>query len=264
MKYTEIMKVRNLICYNRHMNLKDKKVLVTGSSSGIGEALAIACAQKGAIVLINYRHNAKGAEDVLKKIEQFSTGFIFQADLIEEKQIEKMFETIKDTVGSVDILINNAGHAKGGDFFDNDLWKDQFENIFFSNLHVTQHFLKQNEDSELRKILNISSYFGNHGTGEMGFFPYSIAKSAITSMTNLLAKRSPKVLVNAIAPGYVWTPPWEKLSTEEKKESASENFIERFIQPNEISGMATTILENDAMTGQIVTIDGGLFIKKIK
>ena len=63
------------------MNLKDKKILITGASSGIGQAIAISCAHKGANVLINYRKNLKGAEQTLKEVEKHSRGFIFQADL---------------------------------------------------------------------------------------------------------------------------------------------------------------------------------------
>ncbi len=247
------------------MNLKNKTILVTGSSSGIGQAIAIACAKKEAIVLIAYRKNLKGAEETLKEVEKYSKGFIFQADLTDESQIEKMFLDISEKAGSIDVLVNNAGDAQSGDFFNNKMWKDNFQNIFFSAVHTSQKFLKQNEESNLRKILNISSYFGNIGFCDVDFFSYGTAKSAMSAMTATLAKVSPKVLVNAIAPGYVLTPPWfENMSEEDRKVCAEEEFIKRFIKPEEIADMATTILENDAMTGQIVTIDGGLFVNKIR
>src|SRR3989344_7372660 len=138
------------------MNLKDKNVRIAGVSSEIGRAIAISCAQKGAEVLINYLKNLRGAEQTLKEVEKYSKGFIFQADLTDEKQIKKMFADISSKVGQIDILVNNAGDAQPGDFFDNERWKDQFENIFFSALHVSQNFLKQNEKSSLRNILNIT------------------------------------------------------------------------------------------------------------
>lgn len=246
------------------MNLKDKKILITGASSGIGQAIAITCAQKGAGVLINYRKNLKGGEQTLKEVEKYSKGFIFQADLTDERQIEKMFMDISVKVGQMDILVNNAGDAEPGDFFDNESWRDQFENIFFSALHVSQNFLKQNEKSPLRKILNITSYYGNIGGGNTQYFAYSVAKAALSSMTVTLAKTDGKVLVNAIAPGYTWTPPWEGISEAEKKIYESRTMIDRYVVADEIAHAAVAVLENDAITGQIITVDGGLSLQKLE
>jgi 3-oxoacyl-[acyl-carrier protein] reductase len=246
------------------MNLKDKKILITGASSGIGQAIAISCAQKGANVLINYRKNLKGAEQTLKEVEKYSKGLIFQADLTDEKQILKMFVEISDKVGQVDVLVNNAGDAQHGDFFDNERWEDQFENIFFSALHVSQNFLRQNEKSPLRKILNITSYYGNIGGGNTECFAYSVAKAALSSMTVTLAKIDGKVLVNAIAPGYTWTPPWEGIPEVEKKICESRTMINRYVAADEIAYAVIGVLENDAITGQIITVDGGLSLQKLE
>ena len=246
------------------MNLKNKKIFITGASSGIGQAIAVLCAQKGASVLIGYRKNLKGAEQTLKEVEKHSKGYIFQADLTDEKQIKKMFADISSKVGQIDILVNNAGDAQSGDFFDNERWKDQFENIFFSALHVSQNFLKQNEKSSLRKILNITSYYGNTGGGNTEYFAYSVAKAALSSMTVTLAKTDGKVLINAIAPGYTWTPPWEGISEAEKKMCESRTMINRYVAADEIALAAVGVLENDAITGQIITVDGGLYLQKLE
>ncbi|MFA6421963.1 MAG: SDR family oxidoreductase [Candidatus Buchananbacteria bacterium] len=246
------------------MNLKNKKILVTGASSGIGQAIAVSCAQKGAHIIINYRKNIKGAQQTLKKIENHSKGFIFQADLTNEKEIKKMFANISSKVGGIDILINNAGDAQPGNFFNDSRWRDQFENIFFSALHVSQNFIKQNAKAPLRKILNITSYYGNINGGNSEFFAYSTAKAALTSMTVTLAKTYKNLLVNAIAPGYTWTPPWEDISDKEKKICESRTTINRFIDANEIAHMTIAILENDAITGQIITVDGGLSLQKLE
>ncbi|MEK7570285.1 MAG: SDR family oxidoreductase [Patescibacteria group bacterium] len=198
------------------MHLKNKRILITGASSGIGQAIAISCAQKGAVILINYRKNPKGAQHTLKEVQKYSEGSIFQADLTDEQEIQKMFLKIYNEVGEIDLLVNSAGDAQSGDFFDNEQWKGQFESIFFSALHVCQNFLKQNVGSSLRKILNVSSCYGNIGTGNTTYFAYSVAKAALSSMTVNLAKIDGRVLVNAIAPGYTWTPPWEGTSEAEK------------------------------------------------
>jgi 3-oxoacyl-[acyl-carrier protein] reductase len=246
------------------MDLKGKKILVTGASSGIGQAIAIACAQKGATVLINYRKNETGAAQTLKEVEKYSQGFLFQADLTDQMQIEKMFSEIAEQVGAVDVLVNNAGQAQSGDFFDNERWEDQFASIFFSALHVSQSFLKQATDLPVRKIINISSCYGNLAGGNPEFFSYSVAKAATTSMTVTLAKLDGKVLVNAIAPGYTWTPLWEGISPEEKKVFAAETIINRFVTADEIAQATVCLLENDAITGQVLPVDGGLSVQNVR
>ena len=244
------------------MNLKDKTILVTGASSGIGQAIAIAVAQKGATAVIAYRKNKEGAEHTLKEVEKYGVGHVVQADLSDQSQVESMFKHISEKIGSVDMLVNNAGHAQPSDFFDNEQWRNQFENIFFSALSVSQQFLEQVKSDAVQKILNITSIYGNLNTGNNEFIAYSAAKAALSSMTVMLAKRDSNILVNAIAPGYVWTPAWEGIS--EKKLCESKTMIGRFITPEEIAHMAVAILENDALTGQVVTVDGGLSLQKIE
>jgi len=246
------------------MNLKDKTILVTGAASGIGQAIAVACAQKGAIILINDRKNIESAQQTLKEVEGHSRGHFFQADLADEGQVEKMFKDMSEKVGLVDVLVNNAGDAQPGDFFDNKLWKYQFENIFFSALYASQHFLKHNANAGLRKIVNITSYYGNLGGGNTEYFAYSVAKTALAGMTVTLAKLKSKVLVNAIAPGYTWTPAWEGTSDAEKKSCESRTMINRFVTAKEIAQAVVGILENDAITGQIVTVDGGLSLQRLE
>lgn len=244
------------------MNLTDKTVLVTGASSGIGQAIAIACTQKGAVVLINFRSNEKGAKQTLSEVEKYSKGYIFQADITDNDQIKTMFTDIAGKLGKIDLLVNNAGDAGPGDFFDNEAWEYQFNSIFFSALHVSQNFLKQNKRSDMRKIVNITSYYGNSKCSNMEFVSYSVAKAALASMTEALAKIDGKVLVNAVAPGYTWTKIWSGTDDEEKKIYEARTVIGRYVEPVEIAQMVVGLLENDAITGQVVTVDGGLSLQK--
>ncbi len=248
------------------MNLKDKKILVTGASSGIGQSIAIELAKKGAEIFILYFKHHDGAKHTLSEVEKHSKGYIFQADLRDISQVERLFSEIKEKAGEIDILVNDAGDARGGDFFDNEKWKYEFDSILFTAVHATQNFLKQNENSPLRKILNISSYYGEQRGGNPGFLAYSAAKAAMNSMTITLAKSVPNVLINAIAPGYVWTPPWaaSNIPQEELKADEEELLINRFIRPEEIAHMSVAVLENDAITGEVIVVDGGLSIKGTK
>ena len=243
------------------MTLKDKTILVTGAPSGIGRAIALACAEKGATIVINYRNNKKGADETLREVEKVSRGVIVQADCANEAQVEKMFREIAKKLGPIDALVNNAGDAQAGDFFDNDAWKYQFENILLSSVWCTQHFLKQNIVSKMRKIVNVGSVYGTLAGGNPDFFSYSVAKAAMASMTTTLAKVDPKVLVNAVAPGYTLTPHWGVMTRAEKKKYERETTIGRFIEPAEVAHAAIALLENDAITGHVLVIDGGLALK---
>ncbi len=239
------------------MDLANKKILVTGASSGIGQAIAIAAATKGATVLIHYRKNKVGAHETLAAVKKFSSGAIFQADLTNENQIQKMFDAIAKQNGAIDALVNNAGEVVGGDFFNNAAWHEQFENIFFSAVHTTQQFLQQNRVAKLKKIISVGSIYGNLGTGNADYFAYSTAKAALAQMTVTLAQTNPRVLANLIAPGYTLTPLWDGVSTAIKKSCINKTLIKRFITPEEVAHVAVALLENDAITGQVITIDGG-------
>ncbi|MCL4403900.1 SDR family oxidoreductase [Patescibacteria group bacterium] len=239
------------------MNLKNKRVLVTGASSGIGQAVAIAFAERGATVLINYRSNKKGAEETLKAVEKHSTGRTYKADLMKDADIAKMFRAIKKDVGGVDILVNNAGDAGYGSLFDQKTWQYQYESILMTTVRTTRGFLKLKSGSQ-RRIVNITSFYGNLPTANPDLFAYSVMKGALNTFTATLAKSlGKKVLVNAVAPGWTWTPAWNGTSKAEKRAHEKATVIGRFIEPKEIAQAAVALAENDAITGQVLVVDGG-------
>jgi NAD(P)-dependent dehydrogenase (short-subunit alcohol dehydrogenase family) len=111
------------------MQLKGKVVLVTGASSGIGKAIASAFAHKRAHVLVHYGKNKTGAEETLKEVEKFSSGGLYQADLMNRERITSLFNEIKQTTQAIDVLVNNAGDARPGDINDDHVWEYEYENI---------------------------------------------------------------------------------------------------------------------------------------
>ena len=239
------------------MNIKDKVILVTGSSSGIGKAVAIECAKAGATVLIHFRKNKKGAEESLTEVNKYSKGKIFQADLSKPEEVERMFSEIK----KVDILVNNAGEYQSGDFDNFELWKSQFDNIFFSAVLTTNEFIKVKTTENIRKIINIVSVYGVPNMGNPNGPQYSAAKAALGNFTLTLAKKlAPNILVNGVAPGYTWTPPWEGTSKEDLACCEKQTRIKRFTRPEEIASMVLELIRNDAMTGEIIRVDGGLHL----
>jgi 3-oxoacyl-[acyl-carrier protein] reductase len=239
------------------MNLQGKTVLVTGASSGIGKAIAIAFAQKRAHVLIHYGKNKSGAQATLDEVAAVSSGSLHQADLMDRDQIAALFADIKKTAPTIDVLVNNAGESRPGDVNDDDVWDYEYKNIFLSAVQVSRAFLAL-PSSHPRKIINITSLYGNLLTGEPQFPQYSAFKAALASLSTTLNKSAaPNVIVNAIAPGYTETPAWAGAPPQLIEACARATSIGRFIRPEEIAHAAIFIAENDALVGQVLTIDGG-------
>ena len=114
------------------------------------------------------------------------------------------------------------------------------------------------------KILNISSIYAEDKTAWQGKAGYAASKAAVNNLTRTFAKQlAPSILVNAIAPGYVDTESWDEFPKEVKERSKAEQLIERMINPSEIADMAVAIIKNDAMTGEVVVVDGGLSLKTV-
>lgn len=246
------------------MNLIRKTVLVTGSSSGIGKAIAIECAKNKNSVFIHYRKNKKGAEATLKEVNKYSIGKIFQADLTNLSEVKNLFIEINKSNPKLDYLVNNAGEFQSGVLDNYKLWQSEFQNIFYSVLYVTNEFLHTKGSNQLRKIINISSAYGFLDTGITGSLQYCAAKAAINSLTvNLAKKLAPNILVNAVAPGYTWTPNWEGTSEKDMQTAKNLTRIKRYISPEEIASMVIQLLKNDAITGEIIRVDGGLHLPEI-
>lgn len=242
------------------MNLKGKIALVTGGSSGIGQAISIALAEQGVTVIFTYNSSKKGADQTLKKLR--GNGDSFKVDMHSEAQIEELFTYIKKKYKKLDILVNNAGINRPRGLFDTNDWKEIFQIDLFAVVQCTGEAVNLMKQSG--KILNITSIYGEGKACYKGIAAYGAAKAALNHYTQVLAKNlAPNILVNAVAPGYVKTPLWGDIPENEFEESGREQLIERMIVPEEIAQMAVAILQNDAMTGEIVVVDGGISLKTV-
>lgn len=246
------------------MELKDKIVLVTGSSSGIGKQTAIRFAKQGAKVVINYRENVIGAEETLKEIQKTNgIAEIIKADVSKPEDIKKLFAEIIKKFGTIDILINNAGIPSDISEFMKST-KEEINILFDTNLVgamlCCQEALKIMQEKGSGKILNTTSVRGwEHG----GRAPvYGATKAALNSFTKTLAKMvAPKIQVNAVAPGFVKTRNYNKIPEEMHKLFLEQTYLKRWITEDEIADAFVFLAKNDAMTGQVIYVDGGFTLK---
>ncbi|MBI5370383.1 SDR family oxidoreductase [Candidatus Uhrbacteria bacterium] len=247
------------------MQLKDKVVVVTGSSSGIGQATALFFAKEGARVVVNSRNNMQGGQAVVEQIvKEGGKAVYIQADVSQSEDSKKLIDQAVQQFGTVDVLINNAGGYESQDFLTS--LKEDWQRIFDCNLfgailcsqHVAPMMLKQGRG----KILNTASVYGLEHTGDPTGMAYSVAKAGVISLTKNLAKLwSPQILVNAIAPGYVHIPRFDQYPEVVQKDMKSEMRLGRWIEPDEIAHAFLFLAQNDAMTGEIVHVDGGFRLK---
>ncbi|HRH33392.1 MAG TPA: SDR family oxidoreductase [bacterium] len=235
-----------------------KTALITGASRGIGQAIAIALSNDGYSVAINFKSDFESAQEVLKECNKHSQcNILIQGDVSEEHDVTNIFEKIKTEFGHIDVLVNNAG------IFDEDdnptnikTFNNIYKNNFLSALLVTKYALPLIQTG---KIINISSVHGRLGYGRPMTAAYSAFKAALENYTKNLAKElAPKILVNAIAPGRVATSMWGDPDKEEQNELGKVHLINRMIQPEEIADVAMFLIKNNAICGEVLSVDGGM------
>lgn len=245
------------------MNMKNKTALVTGGSSGIGKAIVLGLAKTGCHVAFTYNSKQQEAEEVVNEVQRLGVrGLAIKADFRSETDIAPLFDQLKKEFQSLDILVNNAGVNWPRELFDTDVWREVFQVNLFSAVACTEQAIKLMPEGG--KILNISSIYADGKVCWRGLPAYGASKAAISHFTQTLAKNlAPKILVNAIAPGYVKTPIWKDTTEAEFEASGKEQLIERMIRPEEIADMSIAVISSDAMTGEVVVVDGGISLKTV-
>lgn len=241
------------------MKLKDKIALITGSSSGIGKEIALLFAKEGANVIICSNTSIEEGKKVLQEVKEKGSDAIYvQADLTKETNIKNMFNKIKDKYGKIDILINNAGRTFNTPF--KEITEESITRDINTNL--TSAILCSKYAVELMNdegwIVNTSSIRGIDYSGRSGIIGYCSAKSGINSFTKTLAMElAPKIYVNAVAPGFVYTNYMDKVTDDMKQEWLKNIPINKFIEPKEIAEIYLMLSISKIFTGSIVTADGG-------
>jgi 3-oxoacyl-[acyl-carrier protein] reductase len=245
------------------MNFSGKSALVTGSSSGIGAAIAQELAAGGAKIALHYRGNAQGAETIAAAIR--STGVtcaIYQADVSDAEQAANLVKQVQSDLGSLDILVNNAGTTR--DTLLMSMKEEDWDAVIDTNLKsvytVTRAALRGMLKNRWGRIINISSVVGL--TGQAGQSNYAASKAGIIGFTKSLAREvaSRNITVNAVAPGFIPTALTDVLNEEQRKTIISNAPIKRMGTPEEIAwAVAFLAAERSGfITGQVLTVDGGL------
>ncbi len=258
------------------MKIKDKVAIVTGSSSGVGKAIAFALAAEGAKVVINYLKNeAKGLDfvnDALAVVgeikQRYGTEAIaVAADLACEEQIIAMFDAVEAKLGPADILVNNAAYCPKGPLtaYSVEEWNYTFQ-VNVTGCFVTcRELVKRLRVRQSKgKIINIASQAAFLGSTS-GHLPYDSSKGAMVSMTRAIARETAKegINVNAIAPGMVMTEMIAKIWEERKEQYLARIPLNRIAQPEEIASVVVFLASDAAsyMTGTTLDLTGGLMMR---
>jgi NAD(P)-dependent dehydrogenase (short-subunit alcohol dehydrogenase family) len=243
--------------------LKDKVAIVTGGDSGIGRAVAVLFAREGADVAILYLNEHEDAEDTKGFVEaEGRRAICIPGDLGSKEFCEEAVQQVVDTFGKLDILINNAGEQHPDEKIE-DITEEQLRRTFQTNI-FSMFFLTQAAMPHLKegaRIVNCTSETMYKGAPIL--LDYSATKGAITAFTRSLAKNlvEKKILVNAVAPGPIWTPlnPFGGQPPEKMPEFGKNTPMGRPGQPNEVAPSFLFLACEDSsyMTGQVLHPDGG-------
>jgi len=246
------------------MSLNNKTVLITGSSRGIGKALAFAFAKEGCNLVLNA---SKSSEELLKTQEELKKSgyysYSYLADVSDYEQCSQMFSNVSSVYGNVDILINNAGISHIGLFTDMAPadWKKVMDINFGSVLNCTHLAVPKMVSKKSGTIINITSIWGDRGASCEAV--YSASKGAINAFTKAMAKElGPSgIRVNAISCGVIDTAMNQCFTEDEKDVLADEIALMRFGKPEEIAQLAVFLAGGGAsfVSGQIITADGCMF-----
>ena len=246
------------------MNLSGKVILVTGASRGIGRAIAIELASKGAAIAINYSKDDEGAKATLENvIKNGGYGKLFKKDISNYNNCRELIDEVIGTFGKLDVLVNNAGISKPCLFTDisYEQWDEMISTNLSSVFYVTKKALQYMLPNQSGHIINISSMWGLVGSSFE--VDYSATKAGIIGMTKALAKElgPSNINVNAIAPGVIQTDMLNDLSQDTMDMLKEETPLMRIGKPEDIAKCALFLAEQgDFITGQVISSNGGFVI----
>ena len=240
------------------MDLTGKNVLVTGSSRGLGAAIAVKFAEHGANVILNARHEPT---ELIQQIKNLGVQVWFiQADISSPRDIEEMVHQLDDHQIDVDVLVNNAGINR--DKLMIGMREKDFDDVVNTNLigtfRVTQPLFKRMLKRRSGVIINMASVVGEHGN--IGQANYAASKAGVIGFTKAVAQEGALrgVRCNAIAPGMIASSMTAAIDEKRQKEIKERIPLKRLGTAEEVAQTALFLVQNDYLTGEVINVDGGM------
>jgi NAD(P)-dependent dehydrogenase (short-subunit alcohol dehydrogenase family) len=241
------------------MILKDKVVVITGSSSGIGMAVAKLFAKEGSKIVINSRHNEEGGKALAQEINKITEAIYQKADVGTPEGAQQLIDAAITEFGQIDILINNAGVGREADFLELDQGgiSAVLSDNLLSAIYCSQKAIKlAQENDRILKIINTSSIRGWEFGARSPI--YGAAKAAVNSLTRTLAKNyAPSIYVNAVGPGFTKTPNYDSFDPKMLDSFVDQTSLKRWISVEEMAEAYAFLAKNDAITGEVIYVDAG-------
>lgn len=245
------------------MDLQNKTALVTGASRGIGKAIALELARRGAQIALVYAGNEEAAKATAEEIEALgATARRYQCDVASYQQVESLCATVLEDFGKVDILVNNAGITR--DKLMMNMSEEDFSDVVDTNLkgayHTIRHLYRHFSRQRSGRIINISSVSGL--SGNVGQANYAASKSGLIGLTKSIARElaGRGVTCNAVAPGFIQTDMTDAMP--EKAVDAVLAVIpqKRMGQPEDVAALVGFLAGDAAgyITGEVIRVDGGM------
>jgi 3-oxoacyl-[acyl-carrier protein] reductase len=243
--------------------LAGRTALVTGSSRGIGRAIALELARRGAQVVVNYRTGAERAQAVQAEIEALgSRALAIGADVSQSSDVDRLFASVGETLGGVDVLVNNAGVTRDTLLLRMD--ESDWDTVLDTNLKAaflcTRAALRGMLRARWGRVVNVSSVIAL--AGNAGQANYAAAKAGLVALTRSLAREvgARGITVNAVAPGFVETDMTAHLTEQARKQLTDRIALDRLGSPEDVA-QAVAFLCSPAgayITGHVLVVDGGL------